>query len=82
MCVLSPVSSRISFQIVHRALAAMLGSLVALAALAVMGDVSWTHRGKGCPRVQFPLQGAQGLDVSWCLSFFYTLLARVPPGAT
>lgn len=30
----------LNFQIVHRTLAAMLGSLAALAALAVIGDVS------------------------------------------
>ena len=34
------VISCASFQIVHRTLAAMLGSLAALAALAVIGDVS------------------------------------------
>ncbi len=30
----------LNFQIVHRTLAAMLGSLAALAALAIIGDVS------------------------------------------
>ena len=34
------IISYVPFQIVHRTLAAMLGSLVALAALAVIGDVS------------------------------------------
>lgn len=34
------IISCVPFQIVHRTLAAMLGSLAALAALAVIGDVS------------------------------------------
>lgn len=33
----------LNFQIVHRTLAAMLGSLAALAALAIIGDVSLIH---------------------------------------
>lgn len=44
---LNTVVSCASFQIVHRALAAMLGSLAALAALAVIGDVSCDIHVKG-----------------------------------
>lgn len=43
VCLEVSVVNVLSFQIVHRTLAAMLGSLAALAALSIIGNVSLSH---------------------------------------
>lgn len=62
------------FQIVHRTLAAMLGALAALAALAVVGDVSCHVWFTG-----FPLDKVPGPGWTSCFKLFYVMFPCLLP---
>lgn len=59
----------------------MLGSLAALAALAVIGDVSCDIHVEGHLWIQRQLQTVPGSGVSWYFILSSRIFAHVPPGA-
>lgn len=85
VCLKSPADRRVfissvSFQIVHRTLAAMLGSLAALAALAVTGDVSVTSPAAASPPGgSSEWETAQALGVGWSFHCFIDYFHMPPP---
>lgn len=69
------VISCASFQIVHRTLAAMLGSLAALAALAVIGDVS-CHSPDPWLTTQWNVSSKTFRDSGFCCFFSLSYMPR------